>query len=202
MMIDITPKKFSISKEERGHLLKTWLAVSVAFGIVMAPTLALNTSLFISFIVAGLTIGVAFLLHELAHKYVAIKYRCHAEFRANNNMLMLMLFMSFFGFIFAAPGGVQISGQLSKKQYGHISLAGPLTNIILAFVVLPLLIFNPAGILGMILKYSFFINAWLGLFNMIPFAMFDGAKILAWDKKVYYVVAAVAVVLVAVSQYV
>jgi Zn-dependent protease len=170
MMIDITPKKFSISQEERKHLLKAWIAVSIAFGIAMSPRLALTANLLVSIALSGVTIGVAFLLHELAHKYIAVKYRCHAEFRANNNMLFLMLFMSFFGFIFAAPGGVQISGHISRKQYGHISLAGPVTNIILAVLVLPLLLFNPAGVLGMILRYAFFINAWLALFNMIPFA--------------------------------
>ena len=33
-----------------------------------------------------------------------------------------------------------------------------------------------------IFRIGYFINAWLGLFNMIPFGNFDGKKILAWSK--------------------
>ena len=39
------------------------------------------------------------------------------------------------------------------------------------------------------------INALLGAFNMIPAMPFDGAKILAWNKIVYGITTAVAVLL-------
>ena len=59
-------------------------------------------------------------------------------------MLVLAILMSFFGFIFAAPGAVVIKASyIHPSKNGKISLAGPLTNIILAllfFALIPLLV--------------------------------------------------------------
>ena len=47
------------------------------------------------------------LLHARdGHKITAKRYGCWAEFRAYYGGLMLALVMSFFGFLFAAPGAV------------------------------------------------------------------------------------------------
>jgi hypothetical protein len=44
--------------------------------------------------------------------------------------------------------------------------------------------------------YGLLINAWLALFNLIPIGNFDGVKIIRWDKKVYYTLIGVSLVLV------
>ncbi|MFW6231354.1 MAG: hypothetical protein ACOC32_05020, partial [Nanoarchaeota archaeon] len=93
MIKNITPKRFHFSSIEKKHLLKAWAAISVAFGIVMTPNFGSSTGFLASILISALTIGIAFLLHELAHKFVAIRYRCHAEFRSNDRMLLLMLGM-------------------------------------------------------------------------------------------------------------
>jgi Zn-dependent protease len=72
--------------------------------------------------------------------------------------------------------------------------------MILALIFLPIFI-TQTGVLGEIGKYGFIINAWLGLFNMIPFAIFDGKKIWDWSKAVYIIMAIVGLALVA-GQYV
>jgi Zn-dependent protease len=43
---------------------------------------------------------------------------------------------------------------------------------------------------------GFILNAWIGLFNMIPGGPFDGAKVLAWSTWVYAATVAVGVVMV------
>jgi len=184
------------SQIEKEHLLKSWVAISFAFAV-------LNTSIFsqsflIFFVISLLTVGLGFLLHELAHKLVAQKYGCWAEFRADDRMLIFAIIGAmFFGFVFAAPGAVLIRGHVTKKKNGIISLAGPLTNIILAFVYLALIIFLlPTGIISIIARYGFQINAFIALFNMLPFMNFDGAKILRWNKIVYIGTAIVAGLLV------
>ena len=38
---------------------------------------------------AGVTVGSGFLIHELCHKVVAQRYRCWAEFRSDDKMLLM-----------------------------------------------------------------------------------------------------------------
>ena len=198
MMKNITPKKFGFSDIEKRHILKSWIAISLAFAIAFSPYPSFATSLLVS----ALTIGFAFVLHEVAHKYLAIKYRCNAEFRANNNMLILMLIVSLFGIIFAAPGAVQISGHVTKDKYGKIALAGPLTNLGLALIFLVILLSGLGNFSLTLFRFGFLINAWIALFNMIPLFGFDGHKIMHWNKSVFYTMLILTIILVSISQYV
>jgi len=186
------------SKIEREHLFKAWVAISLAFGIVLSGGISgiFGPNLLTMIIISALTVGVGFLAHEIAHKYVAQRYHCYAEFRAFDTMLILAIFMSFFGFVFAAPGAVMIRGVINRERNGKISIAGPITNIIIALFFLLLL---NLSILPMLSKYGLLINAWLALFNMIPFGNLDGAKVLRWDKKIYGITTAVALILLLLS---
>jgi Zn-dependent protease len=197
------PKKFKLgnitfSEIELQHLFRAWLAISFAFAILLGG-LSLSTNFFIRFTIALLTVGLGFLLHELAHKVAAQHYRCWAEFRANDQMLMLAILMSFFGFLFAAPGAVMIHGHINLKQRGIISAAGPIINYLLAIIFLLLMFIYPHPMLASLFMYGFMINAFLGLFNMIPFGMFDGAKILAWDKTIFGVMVGVGIILISIQ---
>jgi len=73
-----------------------------------------------------------------------------------------------------------ISGMITRRENGIISIAGPLTNYVLALIFLGLGLLFP--VLSFIFMIGFNINLWLGLFNMIPFLNFDGAKILNWNR--------------------
>jgi Zn-dependent protease len=181
--------KISFSEKELKDLLLAWLAISFAFANILAPF----NQIFTSFIIASLTVGVGFIFHELGHKVLAQKYGAWAEFRAWKQMLFFAVVLSFLGFVFAAPGAVMISGRtIGKSRNGKISAAGPIMNFIMAVLFMPLIYFFPNGILNIIGNYGFMINTWLGLFNLIPFAMFDGRKILEWNKAVYGILVAVA----------
>lgn len=182
--------KINTSGREIRDLIKAWIAISIAFAIVMRGFA--NLSFYQAFIVAAITVGTGFLLHELGHKLVAQRYGCFAEFRSFDQMLLLAVLMSFFGFIFAAPGAVMINGPVGVRRNGKISAAGPVVNLVLAILFLWVLLMQPEGILKVIAFYGFFINSWLALFNMLPFWNFDGKKVLRWDKKVYGIIVAVA----------
>lgn len=180
------------SNREIKELFIAWLMISVAFAILFSGgasfLLSFNFSFVIAFVVSAFTVGISFLLHELMHKYIAQRYGLWAEFRASYNMLWLALLFSFFGFIIAAPGAVIIGGFINRERNGKISLAGPLTNIILAFLFFILiLLFQTGGITGMILSYGLTINSLLALFNLIPLLPFDGRKIYLWNKPVYII---------------
>ena len=187
----------TFSEEELNDLLWAWAAITLAFAIVLTVRGA-GLGFTANLIVTGLTVGIAFLFHELGHKIVAQKYGCWAEFRKFTLGLILALAMSFMGFIIAAPGAVMISGFISREQNGKIAVAGPLVNIGLAIlffmtgIFLPQIIGELPVLLGQIVFYGFFINAWLALFNMIPFPPLDGSKVMAWSSPVWLGTAALA----------
>jgi Zn-dependent protease len=175
------------SRTELIHLSVAWLAIAVAFANVLSDR---NLSLFPQmFLISAVAVGSGFFLHELGHKLVAQKYGCFAEFRAFFSMLAFAVVLSFSGMVFAAPGAVMIAGHPTKKQNGIISVAGPLVNLVLAYLFFILLFVSLSlglsPILISLFNYGFFVNNWIAIFNLIPFGNFDGRKILAWNKLVY-----------------
>ncbi len=181
------------SRVEIEHLLRAWLLVSLAFAILLGG-FSLDYKFAIAFAFAAITAGVGFLGHELMHKFVAQRYGCWAEFRANDFMLGLMILLSFFGFIFAAPGGVFIANHVTTRKNGIIALAGPLTNLAagFAFAGLAIILPEPMRPLG---AYGMNINFWLGFFNMLPLPGIDGSKVWEWNKPAYVLVFAASILL-------
>ena len=193
--------KITTSAKEIKDLIVAWIVISIAFGIVLRPagSSIVSTGALGSMAIAALTVGVGFLLHELAHKVVAQKYRCWAEFRANKMMLVLALLMSFFGFVFAAPGAVMIFGRVTRRQNGLISVAGPMTNIALAIIFFALSAIGTGGFLGRLFHIGGYVNAFLALFNMLPFGVFDGKKVYNWSKRVFYSVLGLSLIVFFIS---
>ncbi len=183
--------RITFSQVELKDLLLAWLAISFAFANLLAASFR---QIFIAFIISSLTVGIGFIFHELGHKILAQRYGAWAEFRAWKQMLLLAVVFSFFGFVFAAPGAVMIHGRMiGRRRNGKISAAGPSMNFIMALAFLPLMYLFASGTLSMIGRYGFQINTWLGLFNLIPFAVFDGRKIFEWSKPVYVVLASIGI---------
>jgi len=183
------------SRTELRDLAVAWVALSLAFtfffrgpGVVGSPTFP---AVLVTMV---LTVGTGFLLHELAHKVVAVRFGQVAEFRADYGMLFLAVAGGLAGFIFAAPGAVHHRGMLTDREHGLIALAGPATNVLLAVAFLPVAVVLPGiGNLGV------FTNVLLAAFNMLPFGPLDGRTVMNWSLPVHLAVfvptAAVATVL-------
>ncbi|MFP8952307.1 metalloprotease [Natrialbaceae archaeon A-arb3/5] len=180
--------ELSFSEKELFDLAVAWLVLSAAFALLFEPVhRGASVGSFVA--MAGLsfvTVGVAFLLHELAHKVVAIEYGQIAEFRADYQMLFLAIMSALIGFLFAAPGAVYHRGRITKRENGIIALAGPVTNHLLAVLFLPMMLFG--GYLGLIGHMGVTINLFLAAFNMIPFGPLDGKTVLSWNKPIFAVV--------------
>ena len=116
-----------------------------------------------------------------------------------------------------APGAVMVAGLVTRRQNGHIAVAGPLTNLSLFIIGIPIwvLILGLTGAFelssipmlengrrayvddGSIIWQSMLVDAgvwWLsanlilGLFNMFPFGPLDGVKVKDWNEQVFYTV--------------
>lgn len=201
-MINKTIKlgKIRTSRVELIDIAKAWLALSLAFALAFSGASLLEGNLvkifsppfLIMFLVSLFTAGIGFLLHELGHKFTAQHYGCVAEFRAFDQMLYLAVGLAALaGFIFAAPGAVMISGMITRKENGVISLAGPLTNYVLALIFLGLTFVYP--IWNFVWLIGLQINLWLGMFNLIPFGNFDGRKIFDWNKVIWGIMLVVGI---------
>jgi Zn-dependent protease len=199
-----------ITPIELRDLFISLVALVIAFSVLGARGMpGLETIL-----ISAVAVSSGFLLHEMAHKFVALRFGYWAEYRANMIGLGLAIAMAFSGFLFAAPGAVMITkyGAASREFYTQgffsqeelkkrelremllISLAGPMTNIVLAafFFLLAvfLLISNEAGSSLWIraANFAFFINIILAAFNMLPFGPLDGKKIFDGNRAVWALV--------------
>src|SRR3989344_2519720 len=129
--------KIKTSKEEIIDLIKSWIVITIIFTILLSRDSKNTLTITQIALISAFTVGIGFLLHELSHKIVAQKYGCLAEFRSLDTMLILALIMAYFlDFVFIAPGAVYIFGNVGIARIGRISLAGPLTNLILAVIFL------------------------------------------------------------------
>jgi Zn-dependent protease len=184
-------------RTELRDLALAWLALGLAFTFFLAPRGFLQSG-FVEFsdlarlfVRSIITVGTAFLLHELAHKVVAVRFGQVAAFRADYGLLALAVASGLAGFLFAAPGAVYHRGRITDRQNGIVAVAGPVTNLALAVVFfVPFLLLS--GFAGDIARLGVLVNLGLAAFNMIPFGPLDGRTVLDWDRTVFALVFLVA----------
>jgi Zn-dependent protease len=95
-----------------------------------------------------------------------------------------------------------IGGTLYKKEdILKISIAGPITNFLYAIVFLALgfalapVSFGYAGVMF----FSAYINAFMAVFNLIPFGVLDGFKIFSVNKTTWAAIFVPSVILTIVT---
>jgi Zn-dependent protease len=188
------------AKEIRDIII-SMAVISFVFAYIFAGRDLNSTILFIP--ITFVVVGLGFVLHELAHKYVAIRYGYWAEYKMWIGGLLFALVTAFaVGFVFVAPGAVYIHGNYIKNsENGKISLAGPATNIILALLFLSIPMFFPNSLLVGIGILGATVNSFLAFFNLIPFSMLDGAKIFRWNPVIWIAIMGIAVILLAYTMF-
>jgi Zn-dependent protease len=184
------------TKREVGDIAISTLVLGFALMNILFPkptpsALFLATSL----------VAVSFVFHELAHRNLARYFGCFAVYRIWPFGLIIAIVSSFFGFILAAPGAVEILGRRVRRwpfeathvltrETGVISIAGPITNIVVALVFLILNSWMPWDIfvLGAV------INFWIAFFNLLPFKPLDGSKVMVWDRIAWVLVILIPII--------
>ncbi|MCL2032964.1 MAG: site-2 protease family protein [Methanomassiliicoccaceae archaeon] len=190
--------KISFSKTEIIHIAAAIAVLSIAYSFVMMRREGLDfdsdqtTNTLIIIGISAILVICSFLFHELGHKFVAQRYNAWSEFRAYPyGLVMALIISSVFGFLFAAPGAVYIRGHIDRRMNGKISLAGPAVNFVIAAVAIVVFLALEPGPLAYVIFMLANLNAFLGLFNMIPVPPFDGSKIVAWNVPIYVAAALV-----------
>jgi Zn-dependent protease len=166
------------------------LHLAVATLLVMAVGLSLNGYRYFSWQFIAIFVS-AFLVHELAHKFLAQYYGSWAEFRAYMWGLVITAIsaLPMMPFKFIAPGAVMI-GLSDRSKFGRVALIGPLTNLAMGFSFLLLSVFFNSYSPYFAAGASF--NGWIALFNLMPIGVLDGQKILDWNKVVWGITMAAA----------
>jgi len=187
-------RKIHFSNKEIKHL-------AVAALLVTAVGLSFSYALKFSYL-APITVilTASFFIHEVAHKIAAQRRGFWAEFRLifSGAILTLISIISPF-FKIICPGAVMVSGFVDRESMGKISIAGPLTNIFLSTVFLMIAFLTPQYIMVFMLGAAF--NAWIALFNLIPFGMLDGFKVFLWNKK-FWALAFIASLILSIICYI
>ncbi len=181
------PSNSNLDFSESVQIIVSALGISYAFSYVWPDQ---------PFLSILLTVGAAFVLHELGHRYVATRYGAHARYQMWTIGLVAAIVLAVaLGFVFAAPGAVYIYGkELTRSQSGKVALAGPGVNILLCLLFLLL-----AGTVygaGSLLLVGARVNAFLAAFNLLPMEPFDGAKVMRWNKPVWAAAFALSAALV------
>lgn len=199
------PGKFS--RIEITHLLISMGVLTIVFAFIIT-----QNNLFWGLINGGFNLNIlpyglilsflgiltAFFFHELLHKFMAQKYGLWAEYRMFSQGLRLALLLGVFTpIVFAAPGAVMFRGGSRAFETGQIALAGPLTNMLIAMITLPIYIFVlfEESTIGQIVAFICLINAFLATFNLLPFGPLDGVKIIRWNATVWIVLFILAIVI-------
>lgn len=192
---------FSGNARDNTELLKAWAGTTLAYAIfqVGAPNI-LRAAFLQSLLIAAVVCGLGFVLHELGHRIVARRFGAQAHFVANNGWLLISILIAFAGIFIAAPGAVWHRGYLSERQSGLIALAGPAANLALSLLfLLALPVIFVAGFqsdwIFILCLTGVSLNAWLGLFNMLPAGPFDGARVLAWSPLYFGITVVIGIVM-------
>ena len=133
------------------------------------------------FVLYFLFVGMGFAVHESAHKFAAIKRGAWSEFRMWKDGLMFAVLMRIIGGpVIIAPGAtLWMKPFATEEDQGKVSIAGPLSNIILALIFFVLAQAVP------IMRVGTQINLDLAMFNLIPFPPLDGHKIIRWRPLIW-----------------
>jgi len=197
MLVPTRTRTMRFSHTELEHLI-------IGTGLVIAAGVSFligGTSSALALVIATVIFAMGFILHELSHKYVAQTYGLWAEFRVNAFGVILTAISIVSPLKFIAPGAVVISGFADREKMGLTAIAGPIVNVVIAvglLTTLPVLAQTPIYVA---ILYGAAINAFLALFNLIPFSIFDGRKVYAWNKRYWAVIFIVALILTAYAYF-
>ncbi|UCG79582.1 MAG: GNAT family N-acetyltransferase, partial [Desulfobacterales bacterium] len=187
---DKEPKKPSETSES-WHLLAALLGVSIVWWIQILRT----RGSFILIPILFAVVAISLLAHEHSQKLVARRLGYETTFKAWGSGLLLGWLLALVGGFFPAYGSTYVQ-QLDwwydpkRDKTGIIFAIGPLVSLALAFAFWTLPTLTTSSLLVASGKVGYTINLLIVIFNLIPIQaaggfVWDGKKILAWNKTIW-----------------
>jgi len=187
------PKIFWFSSIEVKHLLLGIILVSlVGISFITRSILFSNPTMIL---LESTVFILSFIAHELAHKFAAQKFGLWAEFRLSISGALITLISVLLPLKVIAPGSVVISGFAGRETVGRTALSGPLFNVILSVTLLVGAAISPIRILYDALMFGAWFNAYLAIFNLLPFGALDGWKVFLWSRRNWVIVFSISILI-------
>ena len=189
---------------EAWHMATAVLGVSVALWI---QPLIKGAPLMIFPLLLAVVIA-SILGHELSQKLVCRKLGFEATFKAWGSGILLCLLFSVVGGFFPAFGSTyakQIDWNYKPKvKTGIMFAVGPLVSLVFAFIFWSLSAIAGEGILISSARTGYILNLMIAIFNLIPIQaaggfVWDGKKILNWNRNVWLLLCAITTTLIAID---
>jgi Zn-dependent protease len=162
------------------------VATSVFLGMAYMMANQINwadPALFVTYILVA---GVAIIVHDLTHRYVAWKYGAVTEYQfwfLGTAIMFITAF--FFRVVYAMPARLSIndSDKLSTRQQAMVYCSGPLVSVLM-FGIFMLLV-PLGGFAATIGLLGASMNLLSAVYSLMPFKPMDGRKVLKWKWPVW-----------------
>ena len=191
---------------ETWHIIIAWLGVSLGWWI---PVL-LTGRPFMLLPFYSAVVAISILAHELSQKLAAKRFGLETTFRVWESGLLFSILLGTVGSFFPAYGSTYVSKldwryEHKKKENGVLYAAGPVASLILAYSFRLLTVFMGNVLLTATAKAGFTMNFLMVLFNLIPVQaaggiVWDGKKILTWNKMVWLLLTLSTALLLTIDQ--
>ncbi len=192
-------------KGEAWHFLAAWLGLSLVLWMQALRTGQPLALLPLLFAVAGLSL----LAHELSQKLVGRRLGLETTFKAWVSGLLLSSLLATVGSFFPAYGSTYVKQldwryEPKKKESGIFFAAGPFVSLALAFTLWALSSFTTSGLLSAMGRAGYVMNLVNVILNLIPVQaaggfVWDGKKILTWNKTIWLILFAGTAALVIIN---
>lgn len=190
---------------ERWHWLAALLGVSIVWWIQITRNQGPLTLVPAVFTVVTLNL----LAHEFSQKLVAHKMGLETTFKAWSSGILFSWLIALLGGFFPAYGSTYVK-QLDwwynpqKDKTGIIFAIGPLSNLTLSFAFWAISNFAANNLLADSAKIGYATSLLTVIFNLIPVQtaggfVWDGKKILVWNKAIWTALVIATIVLIAVD---
>lgn len=130
--------------------------------------------------------GLATMLHDLTHRYVAYRYKVTTEYQFwFLGTIVMFITTFFFGIVYSVPARTLINDvkKLGLKEQAIIAFSGPLMSMgvtLVFFLLVPI-----GGWLKVIGLLGVSMNLLSAVYSLMPFDPMDGNKLYKWKKAAW-----------------
>ena len=150
-------------------------------------------------------VAASILCHELSQRLVCWKLGFEATFKAWGSGILVNWVFALFGGFFPAFGSTYVKRidwyYNPKNKMGIMFAVGPMVSLILAWVFFGVYVSASEAVLMSSARVGYVLNLFIVVFNLLPVQaaggfVWDGKKILSWNRYVWLLLCVATVILI------